>query len=71
MAGAAHRDDVELDDVRSARLEQVPGGDGRATRGEHVVDEKHPLAACDGVRVDLDRGRAVLEVVGARDRVAG
>ena len=44
-------------------LDQPHRRRGRATGGQHVVDDQHPLAREDGVAVDLQLVGAVLEHV--------
>ncbi len=46
-----------------ATPDELPGGGGRSSRREQVVDDERSIPGSKGVRVDLQRGLAVLEVV--------
>jgi hypothetical protein len=66
--GAAF-EEVELDgegeagDLSAELLDELDGGLHGAAGGEQVVDQDDALAGLDGVEVDLQRIRAVLQVV--------
>src|SRR5262245_41978918 len=66
--GAAVQE-VELDQARdpahvaTAALDEGGGRAGRPARGEDVVDDQDALALVDRVAMELEGGRAVLEVV--------
>ena len=66
--GAAQEGELDQDGdaayVGLALIAEEPGARfERATRGEEVIDEDDPAAGLDGVDVDLEAVRAVLEVV--------
>src|SRR6478735_3816440 len=59
------------DDLGAAALQEGDRGRRRAAGGQDVVDDQHAGARRDGVRVDLDRRRPVLELVRLRGRRTG
>src|SRR5687768_6268488 len=67
---AAAVEEAELDDEREPgdlgpeTLDQADGGGGGATGGEDVVDHQHPLVDGHRVAVQLQKARAVLQLVG-------
>ncbi len=53
----------EPDDHAAERLDQPPGGGGRATGRQHVVDDQDLLARVDCVTVDFELVAPVLQLV--------
>src|SRR5207244_13100234 len=51
------------DDLASQTLDQPGRGPGRPAGGQNVVHDEDPVSGGDGVLVDLEHGRAVLELV--------
>src|SRR6266496_753758 len=51
------------DNLPAQPLHQLRRGVGRPSRSEHVVHDQHPVAGVDGVPVDLQNGRPVLQRV--------
>src|SRR5262245_42219112 len=64
-------DEAAADHLAAGLLDQVERGDGGAARRDQIVDEQDLLARRDGVGVDLDAVRAVLERVVLAERVPG
>src|SRR5712664_4603010 len=63
--------DQDLDsDDSAAKLANQPdrGGRGAASR-QYIIDDQHLLAGLDGIRMHLELGGAVLELVGVADRL--
>src|SRR5678809_1252351 len=61
-------DERALDDLGAHLLEQAQRGVRGAAGREQIVDDEDALALGDGVDVDLDLARAVLQRVLVRDR---
>ena len=59
------------DDDPAEPLHELDLGAGRTAGGEHVVEDDHAGAGLDRVDVNLERIRAVLEVVARLDRLPG
>src|SRR5687768_7468528 len=73
---AAAVEEAELDDERepgdlgAETLDQADGGGCGATGGEDVVDHQHPLVDGHRVAVQLQKARAVLQLVGQIGRAS-
>jgi len=64
-------DESRRPDVGADLTEQGQGTAGCATGGEQIVEDDHSLTGLDGIGLQLDRIRAVFQIVGVGDCLTG
>src|SRR6202171_6257261 len=61
--------DLDADDIAAEFANQPDRGGRRAARRQYIIDDQHLLAGFDCIRMHLELGGAVLELVGVTDRL--